>query len=290
MNRLEFTWALVTPLSHIGETKSADTFLAKMPLPQADGEYKDIFIYSGNAIRGQMRDNVIFYLIDLLEINEKSINPVNHDFLFSSGSIGGSAIFSPQAIEEMGKVYPLFNVFGGNLNNMMMPGTFSVSDAAPVCLEALHYLRKYKEIKSETSFFNLICERSFSRHDDSKHSKFLMPDEIATDKKPIQMRYTNQLLNAGVVLKSEIIVKGGTDDLGFGAFCSALEQFKKWPFIGGMHNKGFGQVTLDITLNNKAFYSTNQKCSNEYKERLKRYTDYMAGENKTAFMDKFITK
>ena len=287
MNRLELTWTTTTPLSHIGESISADTYLSTMPIPQKDSSYKDIFIYSGNAIRGQMRDNAILYLIDLLKIKDKSIKPTNHDFLFSSGTIGGAAVFSPQAIDDMTKVYPLFKSFGGNLNNMMMPGTFAISDAIPICKETEYYLRIYNGVKAKNGYHDLLCERSFSRHDDSKHDQHFLPD-LSEDKKVIQMRYTNQLLNAGVTLKSEIHINKSIDGLDFGAFCSTLEQFKSWSFIGGMHNKGFGQVQLDITLNNDAFYSSYSDCSDKYNEALGSYKDYMLNENKQAFLDRFI--
>jgi len=275
ITRIELSVITLSPLSHIGKSISADNFLRTVPMRQSDGTYRSIFSYSGNALRGMFRDFMAEYILSSLNIEYESIPLESFDFIFSSGVIGGQSKFDPNRIKLMKNIYPPFGLLGGNLNNMMMQGKTSFSDIVPVCKETEHNLNllNYAHVNNEDyahSYYDLISELEYTRSDDSKSnnintSPYLKPLEKER-KSAVQMRYKDEILNEGVLLKGEILLNKETP-FELGALFSAFHHLKTLPFIGGMKSKGFGKVQLEAHIGNKLIFSTNP--SNQTDEYFK---------------------
>jgi hypothetical protein len=256
MYRLTGTFTLLSPLSHIGESISTNSYLVQEPILQPNGELEEVFCYSGNAWRGQLRDLCAGYMLDKLQTRV----PLDaFHLLFSGGKIGGDQKVDIERIRTLRQIIPMLSLFGGGLGNQIMPGKLRVSNCYPVCQETAHLLPDdYAAAANAVSYRRLTMEKSFSRKDDSKNDNLLphlaemdLPllegkskksDEVNT-----QMRMTSELVIAGTQLYTSIDILDGTE-LELGALVSAIHRFADSPHIGGQANRGHGRALLDYRL------------------------------------------
>ena len=240
-----------SPLSHISESISTNSYLVQDPILQPDGEIEEVFAYNGNAWRGQLRDLSATYLLEKLGMK---VDLDAFHLLFSGGKIGGDQSIDIAKAKLMRKVVPHISIFGGGIGTQIMQGKLKVGSSYPLCVEALPVLHsQYYQQAKNISYADLTTEKSFTRFDDSKnfdlHDKVSLTDqpllETKTKKKDgdvsTQMRMTSELLIAGVTLAHEIDLVN-VDEIELGAFVSALVQFAQVPYIGGQSNKGHGRV------------------------------------------------
>ena len=275
--RLSGTFALRSPLSHIGESISTTSYLSEEPILQADGSAVSVFTYSGNAWRGQLRDLCATYMLE--HIGSPTISLDAFHLLFSGGRIGGEQSIDLTSARAWRKTIPMLAIFGGGVGNQILPGKLRVRNAYPVCREAIPVLPpSLREAARARSYRGMTFEKSFSRKDDAKDDRLnghLVPPPAAQpsllsaggdvvdearrakgkgkapglDAAPVsdQMRVTCELLAAGVVLATEIDALDVTE-IELGALVSGLHLFSRSPHIGGQANKGHGLVALDYTM------------------------------------------
>lgn len=165
--RLSGAFFTRSPLSHIGEAISTVSYLVQEPILQPDGTLAEVFAYSGNAWRGQLRDLCASYMIDKLSIS--SLPTDSFHLLYSGGRIGGEQLIDLERAREFRRVVPLLALFGGGVGNQILPGKLRVSNSYPACRETLRILPEgWQEIAARCSYRGLTIEKSFSRKDDSK--------------------------------------------------------------------------------------------------------------------------
>lgn len=240
-----------SPLSHISESISTNSYLVQDPILQPDGEIEEVFAYNGNAWRGQLRDLSATYLLEKLGMK---VDLDAFHLLFSGGKIGGDQSIDIAKAKLMRKVVPHISIFGGGIGTQIMQGKLKVGSSYPLCVEALPVLHnQYHQQAKNISYADLTTEKSFTRFDDSKnfdlHDKVSLTDQPLLETKSkkkdgdvsTQMRMTSELLIAGVMLVHEIDLVS-VDEIELGAFVSALVQFAQVPYIGGQSNKGHGRV------------------------------------------------
>lgn len=264
--RLTGLFTLRSPLSHIGETESTAAFLAQEPVFQPDGSFAEVFCLSGNSWRGQLRDLAATYFLDRLGSPRLSL--ASFHLLFSGGRIGGEQAVDLQAARQWRQLIPLMALWGGGVGNQILPGKLRVSNAYPVCLEALPALpRRYRPLAA-SSYRGMTFEKSFSRTDDGKNPAYdryhhaavpaeaqpLLPGTVTPEPPKAkrngpadQMRMTVELIAAGVQLATEITLLD-VSEVELGCLTSALHQFSRAPFIGGQSSRGHGAVSLGYTL------------------------------------------
>jgi len=267
-----------SPLSHISETISTGALLNERPLLQESGELIDVFCYNGNALRGQLRDCMALHLIEALDITELKIDI--HNFLFSGGKIGGQSKFKINNVRKHYELLPHFSLFGGCLDNMMLPGKAAIFDLLPLCQEAIVELPKHYHASAvEKTYKRMVIDREFTRMDDSKNMKLnsVLSEADFDNKETVQMRMGGELLNSGVELFSRLHIKDSLL-IELGALCAGLAQFAQSPFIGGQHNKGHGKVDIDYMVNDERFFSVSDfttKTSALFDEALAAYTAHI---------------
>lgn len=240
-----------SPISHISESISTNSYLSQDPILQPDGEVEDVFAYSGNAWRGQLRDLSANYLLQKLNMQ---VNLDAFHLLFSGGKIGGDQSIDIQKAKLMRKIVPHVSIFGGGIGTQIMQGKLKVGSSYPICIEAMPVLHERFHAQAEKiSYSSLTFEKSFTRFDDSKnfdlHEKVKAGDlpmlETKSKKKDgdvsTQMRMTSELIVAGTNLVHEIDLVN-ISEIELGAIVAALTQFAQVPYIGGQSNKGHGRV------------------------------------------------
>lgn len=275
--RLWGWFATRSPLSHIGEAISTVAYLAQEPILQPDGSLAEVFVYSGNAWRGHLRDLAAGYM--LRKIGDPRLPLESFHLLFAGGRIGGEQTVNVERARAWRRAIPLVALWGGGVGNQILPGKLRVANAYPVCREALPALLHTDPAEAGcVSYRALTIEKSFSRKDDAKDDRLNgwlgeatepppLPEQAGmfgadeavpsgqsgqkADKRPKappeQMRTTVELLIAGTRLETRIDVLGASE-VELGCLVSALHEFARSPHIGGQANRGHGLVDLDYTL------------------------------------------
>lgn len=250
---LRLTGEFVTrsPLSHIGESISTTTYLVQEPILQPDGSIEEVFCYSGNAWRGQLRDLAAAYMLDALDAR---IPLDAFHLLFSGGKIGGDMVIDIERAKAFRKAVPMFALWGGGMQNQILAGKMRVGNCYPVCIEAIRLLPPALRPSATVSYRGMTFEKSFSRKDDAKEPRMaerilapnagLLEGPTKRDDSPAdQMRMTSELLAPGARLYTRIdLLDVSTVEIG--ALVSALWAFSRSPHIGGQANKGHGLVEL----------------------------------------------
>lgn len=251
--RVHGQFKTLSPLSHIGETISTTTYLVEEPILQPDGTIEPVFVYNGNAWRGQCRDLAASYMLEKLGC---TVNLESFHLLYSGGRIGGDQSIDIGQARMMRRAVPMIGIFGGGVGNQILPGKLRFSGSYPVCIEAIPVLpESLHESAEKLSYRQLTMEKSYTRKDDSKNPA-LTDAVISAMDAPLldgpkgkkkdgeantQMRMTSELVIAGVTLAHTIDCMDVTD-VELGALVSALHRFASSPYIGGQGNRGHGRV------------------------------------------------
>ncbi|MDF1578606.1 MAG: hypothetical protein P1P81_09225 [Desulfobulbales bacterium] len=248
--KLTGTFTLLSPLSHIGETISTTAYLVQEPVPQPDGSLAEIFCYSGNAWRGQLRDLSAAYLLDYL--GGARVSQDLFHLLFSGGKIGGDQVVDIPRAMTVRNAIPHLAIFGGGLGNQIMAGKLKVGNCYPICREMSHLLPAASA--GSPSYKQMTFEKSFSRKDDSRDQRFqphlveMSVESPGTEDGPAdQMRMTVELLAAGSRLHTTIHALD-VSEADQGCLLAAIQRFGRAPFIGGQSNRGHGQAALSYDL------------------------------------------
>jgi len=281
--KIEGLFTLRAPLSHIGESISVTSFLVQEPLIQVDGSVEEVFCYSGNAWRGQLRDMAAIYL--LREMGEQ-VSLDSFHLLFSGGKIGGSQVIDIEKIKRLREAVPMIALFGGGVGNMLMPGLMRVGNCYPLCSESAVVIPE-RFNNSSISYSDLTFEKEFSRKDDAKNpalfDQFVDGEPESEKKGPAdQMRMGAELVAAGTKLYSYIDTLDGAN---LGVLVSALTEFSKSPFIGGQNNKGHGLVSLNYSVDGDAFVNIDEngiELSQSAQQCLSDYSEMIAGNREAA--------
>ena len=252
--KLEGTFTLLSPLSHIGESISTDSYLNEEPVVQPSSKVESVFVYNGNAWRGQLRDLLALDLCERLGIRLPL--PAFH-LLFSGGSIGDSVSVDLAQARRIRELLPAVSLLGGGVGNQMLPGRLIVGNSYPICRETAHLVPVQFHPEELQEYRLLTTEKSFTRTDDRKHAHRAdhLDGERGTDTQ--QMRYTVELLAAGTRLYTYLLLDrvSGRE---LGALETALLRFAARPFIGGEASKGHGRVRLVYNLDGQPWYDSEE--------------------------------
>ncbi|HHW15371.1 MAG TPA: hypothetical protein GXX28_10645 [Firmicutes bacterium] len=259
---LEGVVKLLAPLSHIGESTGTESFLNTVNILGPDGEPTEVFIYSGNAFRGALRDLAAEYMLSRLSVDKVGLDLFY--MLFSGGAIGGEQSVDIDQARRFRALLPMFSLWGGGVGNQIMGGKMQVGAMYPICAECAGILPERFHL-SEASWRQSITEQSYTRTDDAKNERLrerfiqAMPDQDRlmlegetagkpekAERKPQQMRYTQELITPGARFYQRIDFKHVTD-IELGAFVSALSEFSKHPYLGGQNRIGHGLCEIAYT-------------------------------------------
>ena len=250
--RISAKFTTKSPLSHISDAISTNSYLVQEPILQENDEIEEVFCYNGNAWRGQLRD---LCAINLLNTLDKQISLDAFHLLFTGGKIGGEQSINIEQAKALRKAITMISLFGGGVGNQILAGKMKVGNSYPVCKQAIPVLpQKYHHHAQKINYSDLTFEKSFTRFDDSKNpekQEYINQPIIDKKKKEAttQMRTTSELLVAGAELVHEIHLVGATE-AELGLLVEALLTFAKAPYIGGQSNKGHGRVHLATTITN----------------------------------------
>lgn len=260
--KIDTVYTLRSPLSHIGESESTQTFLNTITVRNGS-KVEEVFAYSGNAIRGAWRDAGAKYLLD--KLGNLKVPKKTFHLLFTGGSISGDQSLDVEQAKNMRAALPFLSIFGGGIGNQILSGKITQTFAYPVCHETRFIIppdNPYIDYDAQSiSWRKLTQEISFSRKDDAKDT--LGETYIATDvtmldtsEKPsksseaaTQMRYTAEYLVPNTQLWHSLIID--CNEVELGALVASIYEWGKSPYLGGMSAKGFGYVDMDMIISSE---------------------------------------
>ena len=266
--RFEGRITLLSPLSHAEGTIGNESKIRKEQIIQEDGSIENCFVYSGNAIRGVLRDMGMKYFLDKLSIAQVPLDIFY--LLFSGGSLESTMQgMDVSHLRDYKKVVPLLSVFGGAIGNQIMDGKLRVGKAYPICRETQRLLPEALQEEATKTWRRYRYTEEYTRTDDAR-SEVLRPyaDVYAQDQAvttPQQMRYGVEVMAAGLTLYHWFELDGVTE-VELGAFCSALERFSKSPTLGGKAGIGLGRVSLNydrFTINESVEFDEELQVAKE---------------------------
>lgn len=246
------TFTAKSPISHIGESLSTTSYLVQDPIVQPDGSVQDVFSYSGNAWRGQLRDLMARRVAEALGARLPS--DAFH-LIFSGGRLDmQDRKVDLDGARHMRATVPMIALLGGGIESEILGGRLKVFNSYPVCREAIPVLPRHLHEEAQAiPYSRLTFEKEFSRKDDAKsvHLREFLDGEVATPKtgKVVadQMRMTSELVAPGTRLHTEI--HGSyVSRIELGCLVQALLDFTASPCIGGQANKGHGLVDLHYDI------------------------------------------
>lgn len=283
--KIEGIYTLLSSLSHIGKSIGVDSYLNTQSIVK-NGHVEEVFVYSGNALRGALRDKAAQYMLNFNEEKKKVKNDIFY-LLFSGGTISGEQKTNIAKAVELREKIPMLSIFGGGIGSAILSGKIDVSDGYPLCEECKHLIPKKYTEKCNLSWKVLTGERSYTRMDDSKEiklNKYMKnPPEEKKEKKQgeasTQMRYTVETLNAGAELYQNIYLENLTE-IELGCLVSAFIELFQMPFLGGKKNVGMGKFEVNYELEKELFLSLDKNgfisLGNFAKECLEKYDEHLS--------------
>jgi len=179
----------LSSISHIGETSSTISEFRAEKIITPDGLAVLIPMFSGNGIRGQLRDTGMHHMCRAIGYDDPAQGlslPAFH-FLFSGGSLtskSGKALNIAYA-RKLIEAIPLVGIFGGGVGNQLIPGKFKCGKMIPIGYETRGIVpvdvqqrvagvdsNDYQPGDGLLSVFDYKHEEFYTRRDDAKNEHY----------------------------------------------------------------------------------------------------------------------
>lgn len=262
----------LAPLAHGGDAKAGNaTLFRRMQVLSDTGSTLSLPYYSGNALRGQMRDLLADDFLRALDIKPSKTKPPIALWFFHTLYAGGALEENSDASKAFGKllgangaikaegVYqfrdtlPIISALGCSLGNRIIEGRANFGDFRPECYEW-----SSGEIKaSELMTWEFLTRREdFEGHEDGENKSMIANTEC---------------LKAGVVLHGGIDIRGHASNLERSVIGKGLSLLAERGFIGADSRRGFGKVNIELQNSpDKGLY---EKYLSENKSEIKKYLE-----------------
>lgn len=254
------------PISHSRGNVSNITEISteKVIGPDGSGPYS-VPIISGNQMASRIvrRSGADFIV---RELGLKDLNKAALQLIYNGGTLQrGGHVIHVDEYRKMCRYFPLLSLLGGALGNVIEPSKMKCDNARLVCEESKHLIPKDIldgiEIKES---YALRQVNTHTRQDVTRltHYQKLMPkpeaekaqqmlidgiDKTPTEKKKkdksILMPYERESVAAGSFWHWSFTLEQITTRE-FGAFMTALAEWKTSPYLGGRSSRGYGKMKI----------------------------------------------
>jgi hypothetical protein len=231
---------LLSPLAHFGDERMGTMQVMRTMKFNVDGEFLDVPVYSGNAMRGILRRLAMRDYLEKIDVLEEGITTKLYYMLFSGGALtSGSRYEEVGDKRKMREMCPPLALFGTAIGDQIPEGKMKVGQFLPVCMET----KDYTGIESDLSFYDMLDDVFYTRKDDLKSKEFNLSDDAKHDN-PVQMKYEMQCLSAGTELVGSIVIEND-NEVDKACLTATLEKLKETPYIGGKSATGHGYVDIE---------------------------------------------
>lgn len=253
----ELSITLLSPLAHGSDDKAGNATLFRRCQARArNGGLLRLPYYSGNALRGQMRDLLADDLCQALELPRGSMAPWFFHALYAGGALESASgksgkatgsVPSKDALAKLGErvnsttdlaganqlrtMLPMLSVLGVAIGTQLYTGKVEVSDAFPRCRQTGH--------ADARSADDMLAWEYLTRRDD---------DESHADGEHHGMIATHEILQAGVVMDAGVSLRPNVRAAEHSPERSCVEHGIKLladrGVLGGNSRRGWGRVNI----------------------------------------------
>lgn len=261
---------LKTPLMHFGDELSGTMQTMRRNKYEVNGEFIDIPVFSGNALRGIFRTLVMRDFLDRLGLGINCISQNTFYTLFNGGSLKSGGIEDLSFKKMIKRNCPPLILLGSAYGNQMTEGKMKCDILTPICQE----MNSYNVNQSEKSIYSgMLSEVFHTRMDRLKAETEEVLDVETTEKQTVQMKYEAETLSAGTQLEATLTVNFA-NELELSCFEHMINLLKKSGRIGGKSSAGYGKMKLECEelKENGIIYV---KFIEENKEEIKSFIQYL---------------
>ena len=141
----------------------------------------------------------------------------------------------------------MLSLFGTAISNYgILRGKLEVGQAIPITKET----EGITGIKSEVSIFQILNKVPHTHMDDSKQRDKI---DKAKEKSEVQMRYYDEVMIPGTQLYHYFVLRD-CSELEKSCFWTAINEFNKYPRLGGNSRIGMGKVRWDYEIGDTKLY------------------------------------
>lgn len=240
-----------SPLTHGADTKAGNaTLFRRISVLTDTGGVLSLPIYSGNAIRGMLRDLLAdHYLRALGMAPSRATPPVALWFfhaLYSGGcleedsaaakslgsALGANGAVKCTGIAQLRDMVPPLSLLGTALGNRIIGGRINVCDARPRC-------RQWGPGEQDVSeLFDWVY---LTRHEDYEAWSKGDGEDAHTG-----MIANTEVLKAGVILDAGINIGDHMSDVERACLGRGLELLREAGRLGAQNARGLGQVAIEV--------------------------------------------
>src|SRR5690606_23181047 len=251
-------WTCTSPMHHGADEKMGNVSLFRrhrMVSPLTGEQYLVPFI-SGNAVRGQWRDMIMYRLFRLVGVSDTEIPPQRVHALLAGGSIdkGADTGSVDTAVRRAARENcPPWDLLGGCIDHQIMRGLLRVHDALLVCRENAWLL--HERLRPHVDGTPLSMEewaRALKPADDlvqirlhtrQKHAELEGSDGV-------QMLVNVEHVMAGTqwAHSFQLLELTTVSDLAKSCLADLLAQFRDDATMGAKTSAGHGQIAFDPYL------------------------------------------
>lgn len=233
-----------SPLAHGSDGKAGNATLFRRMQVLVDGGSITLPYYSGNAIRGQMRDLLADHFLSSLGLRVERSHPVVSMWffyaLYSGGALeensdatkalrkqlGDAGATRAVGIRDFREYVPMLSLLGTALGNRVLPGRCQIADLRPICREWGTGDRPVAE---------LMTWEFLTRRED--HEDHLVHHGMIAN---------TEIMRAGAALEGGIDFDDAASVIERGALSRGLQLLTERGMLGAENRRGLGQVRLEI--------------------------------------------
>lgn len=260
---------MVAPLAHGGDIKCGNaTLFRRQQVISSVGDVLTLPFYSGNALRGLLRDALADHLLSSIGLTPRRDQPpVELWFfyaLYSGGALeeknksmtainailGNNGVINASGVRGLRDILPSLSLLGCALGNRILCGRVKVGDLRPLCVE----WGNGGNVPAEALFDWLYLTRREDLESHDEHHGMIANTEV---------------LRPGVELEGGIDFDGHISDLEKSALARGLELLRDKGHIGADSRRGFGKNIMEFDgLPDSSIY---QKYLEENKDAIVKY-------------------
>jgi hypothetical protein len=250
-----------SPLAHGDDAKAGNaTLFRKMDVIYKNGTRGSLPFYSGNALRGQLRDVLASHFLATIGISSSTTNPAVELWFFHALYAGGALeegskvkLFMTETgdngsaraigINRFRDMVPCLSLLGSAIGARIISGRVNVCDMRPEC----------KQWGSENSpdVNSLYTWEFLTRRDDydGRNSESSVDEngKIEKAEKSKAMIANTQCLVPGTVLLGGIMFSDHANEIERSAIGLGLSIMSARGFLGAENRRGFGRVALEFS-------------------------------------------
>jgi len=267
----------VSEVSHMGESVGTEQKFNRKNITYK-GKNVRVPCINANSIRGILRRKARDIFLDVIGRKRENYGAYVQYVLSSAGKQVKAKMAKEKGAQgdvidykyeqHVRKIIPYLSMFGVVVDQHFFEGRLSVSDLIPYACQT----QFMTGVESNLNVNSVITERSNTTVDDSlvEGEKGLGEGD---DIQKQQMRYGQELLKAGTLMRYKFKFRPDATNLDKGAFWSALRLFLQDPIVGGNNRIGCGELHfLDLKVNDQ-LADEYEKYLHETKDKALSYLD-----------------